>query len=189
MGIFLIMIVIVMIIITFVIYLFTKEIINSKVLLVAGAVLGGAALFVWVTMFFNFHSISLSDESLGHFKIGQKFEENHSFVENPQFSNPKQKVYMEKGNHQFVVTVDQYYRVTSIYHQSKQKNLRTSKGMTIGDDYQSVINAYGDQFKKLWFVEGYGKGIQYQDQSNGIILEFFFNDETLALIELRSKRD
>ncbi|MXI40510.1 hypothetical protein GRW07_24920, partial [Escherichia coli] len=58
----------------------------------------------------------------------------------------------------------------------------------IGDNYSSVIQTYGDQFKKLWFVEGYSKGIQYQDESNGIILEFFFNDNQLALIELRSKR-
>ncbi|WP_342498851.1 hypothetical protein NST15_03195 [Bacillus sp. FSL R5-0820] len=52
-----------------------------------------------------------------------------------------------------------------------------------------MIQMYGNQFKQLWFVEGYSKGIQYQDQSNDIILEFFFNDETLALIELRSKRE
>ncbi|MEK3938234.1 hypothetical protein MKZ03_03015 [Bacillus sp. FSL R5-0431] len=189
MGIFLIIIVIVMITVSLVIYLFKKGIIQSKVLVIVGSVLGGTALFVWMTMFFNFHSVSLTDESLGHFKIGQTFEGDHTFVENPQFSHPKQMVYMEKENQDFVVSVDQYHRVTSIFIQSKQKTLQTSKGVTIGDDYSSVVQTYGDQFKKLWFVEGYSKGIQYQDQSNGIILEFFFNDNTLALIELRSKRN
>lgn len=187
MGIFLIMIVIVMIIVSIVIYLFKKGIIHSKVLVIVGSVLGGTALFFWVTMFFNFHSVSLINESLGHFKIGEKFEGDHTFEEHPQFSHPKQMVYMEKENQDFVVSVDQHHRVISIYNQSKQKKLQTSKGITIGEDYSSVIQTYGDQFKKLWFVEGYSKGIQYQDQSNGIILEFFFNDNTLALIELRSK--
>ncbi|MDF2002651.1 hypothetical protein P2Q02_08255 [Bacillus pumilus] len=189
MGIFLIMICIVMITVSLVIYLFKKGVIRSKVLVIVGSVLGGTALFVWVTMFFYFHSVSLTDESLGHFKIGQKFDGDHTFVESPQFSNPKQMVYMEKGNQNFLVSVDQHHRVISIYNQSKQKNLQTSKGVKIGEDYSSVIQTYGDQFKKLWFVEGYSKGIQYQDQSNGIILEFFFNDNTLALIELRSKRN
>ena len=188
MGIFLMMIVIVMIIVSLAIYLFKKGIIHSKVLVIVGSVLGGTALFVWVAMFFNFHSVSLTNESLGHFKIGEKFERDHTFVENTQFSHPKQRVYMEKENQDFVVSVDQHHRVTSIYNQSKQKKLKTSKGITIGGDYSSVIQTYGDQFKKLWFVEGYSKGIQYQDQSNGIILEFFFNDNKLALIELRSKR-
>ncbi|MFE5473477.1 phospholipase D-like domain-containing protein [Bacillus safensis] len=187
MGIFLIMIVIVMIIVSLAIYLFKKGIIHSKVLVIVGSVLGGTALFVWVSMFFNFHSVSLTNESLGHFKIGEKFERDHTFAENTQFSHPKQRVYMEKENQDFVVSADQHHRVTSIYNQSKQKKLKTSKGITIGDNYSSVIQTYGDQFKKLWFVEGYSKGIQYQDQSNGIILEFFFNDNKLALIELRSK--
>ncbi|MGF9726673.1 hypothetical protein ABEX00_07015 [Bacillus safensis] len=188
MGIFLIMIVIVMIAVSLVIYLFIKGIIQSKVLVIVGSVLGGTALFVWVAMFFNFHSVSLINESLGHFKIGEKFEGDHTFAENTQFSHPKQSVYMEKENQDFVVSVDQHHRVTSIYNQSKQKTLQTSKGVKIGEDYSSVIQTYGEQFKKLWFVEGYSKGIQYQDQSNGIILEFFFNDNKLALIELRSKR-
>ncbi len=74
MGIFLIMIVIVMIIVSLAIYLFKKGIIHSKVLVIVGSVLGGTALFVWVAMFFNFHSVSLINESLGHFKIGEKFE-------------------------------------------------------------------------------------------------------------------
>ncbi|MFF2416319.1 hypothetical protein [Bacillus safensis] len=188
MGIFLIMIVIVMIAVSLVIYLFIKGIIQSKVLVIVGSGLGGTALFVWVAMFFNFHSVSLINESLGHFKIGEKFEGDHTFAENTQFSHPKQSVYMEKENQDFVVSVDQHHRVTSIYNQSKQKTLQTSKGVKIGEDYSSVIQTYGEQFKKLWFVEGYSKGIQYQDQSNGIILEFFFNDNKLALIELRSKR-
>lgn len=122
MGIFLIMIVIVMIIVSLAIYLFKKGIIHSKVLVIVGSVLGGTALFVWVAMFFNFHSVSLTNESLGHFKIGEKFERDHTFVENTQFSHPKQRVYMEKENQDFVVSVDQHHRVTSIYNQSKQKN-------------------------------------------------------------------
>ncbi|WP_342498410.1 hypothetical protein [Bacillus sp. FSL M8-0350] len=106
MGIFLIMIVIVMIIVSLAIYLFKKGIIHSKVLVIVGSVLGGTALFVWVAMFFNFHSVSLTNESLGHFKIGEKFERDHTFVENTQFSHPKQRVYMEKENQDFVVSVD-----------------------------------------------------------------------------------
>ncbi|MEK4182327.1 hypothetical protein [Bacillus sp. FSL K6-1145] len=189
MGIFLIMICIVMITVSSVIYIFKKGIIRSKVLVIVGFVLGGAVLVVWIAMFFNFHSITLTDESLGDFKIGQTFKGDHTFVENSQFSHPKQTVYMERENQDFVLSVDQNHRVISIYNQSKQKNLQTSKGVKIGEDYSSVIQTYGDQFKKLWFVEGYSKGIQYQDQSNGIILEFFFNDNTLALIELRSKQE
>ncbi|AOC57605.1 MULTISPECIES: hypothetical protein [Bacillus] len=188
MGIFLIMICIMMITVSLVIYLFKNGIIRSKVLVIVGSVLGGTVLVVWIAMFFNFHSITLTDESIGHFKIGQTFKGDHHFVENSQFSHPKQTVYMEKENQDFLVSVDQHHRVISIYNQSKQKNLQTSKGVKIGEDYSSVIQTYGDQFKKLWFVEGYSKGIQYQDQSNGLILEFFFNDNTLALIELRSKR-
>ncbi|MCY7619016.1 hypothetical protein ACE6HX_03090 [Bacillus pumilus] len=188
MGIFLITFVFVMIAVTLVIYLFKKGIIRSKVLVIVGSVLGGTVLVVWIAMFFNFYSIALTDESIGHFKIGQTFKGDHNFVENSQFSHPKQTVYMEKENQDFVVSVDQHDRVITIYNHSTQKNLQTSKGVKIGEDYSSVIQTYGDQFKKLWFVEGYSKGIQYQDQSNGIILEFFFNDNTLALIELRSKR-
>ena len=191
MGIFLIMICIVMITVSLMIYLFKQGIIRSKVFVIVGSVLGGSVLVVWIAMFFNFHSIALTDETIGHFKIGQTFKGDHHFVENSQFSHPKQtvyKVYMEKENQDFVLSVDQYHRVISIYNQSKQKNLQTSKGVKIGEDYSSVIQTYGDQFKKLWFVEGYSKGIQYLDQSNGIILEFFFNDNKLALIELRSKR-
>lgn len=189
MGIFLIMICIMMITVSLMIYLFKKGAIRSKVLVIIGSALGGAILVVWIAMFFNFHSITLTDESIGHFKIGQTFKGDHHFVENSQFSHQKQTVYMEKENEDFVVSVDQHHRVTSIYNQSAQKSFQTSKGVTIGADYSSVIQMYGNQFKQLWFVEGYSKGIQYQDQSNGIILEFFFNDETLALIELRSKRE
>ena len=54
MGIFLIMIVIVMIAVSLVIYLFIKGIIQSKVLVIVGSVLGGTALFVWVAMFLIF---------------------------------------------------------------------------------------------------------------------------------------
>ncbi|WP_144525947.1 hypothetical protein [Bacillus pumilus] len=189
MGIFLITFVIVMTAVSLGVYLFKQGIIRSKVLVIVGSILGVTVLVVWVAMFFNFHSITLTDESIGHFKIGQTFRGDHHFVENPQFSHPKQTVYMEKENRDFVLSVDQHHRVVSIYNQSKQKNLQTSKGVKIGDDYSSVKQTYGDQFKKLWFVEGYSKGIQYQDQSNDIILEFFFNDNTLALIELRSKQE
>ena len=188
MGVFLIMICIVMITVSLMIYLFKQGIIRSKVLVIVGSVLGGSVLVVWIAIFFNFHSIALTDESIGHFKIGQTFKGDHHFVENSQFSHPKQTVYIEKENQDFVLSVDQHHRVISIYNQSKQKKLQTSKGVKIGEDYSSVIQTYGDQFKKLWFVEGYSKGIQYQDQSNGIILEFFFNNNKLALIELRSKR-
>ncbi|MFY2226298.1 hypothetical protein [Bacillus altitudinis] len=180
------MICIMMITVSLMIYLFKKGAFRSKVLVIIGSVLGGAILVVWIAMFFNFHSITLTDESIGHFKIGQTFKGDHQFVENSQFSHQKQT---EKENEDFVVSVDQHHRVTSIYNQSTQKSFQTSKGVTIGADYSSVIQMYGNQFKQLWFVEGYSKGIQYQDQSNGIILEFFFNDETLALIELRSKRE
>ncbi|MGE7658566.1 hypothetical protein NST15_03190 [Bacillus sp. FSL R5-0820] len=132
MGIFLIMICIMMITVSFMIYLFEKGAFRSKVLVIIGSVLGGAILVVWIAMFFNFHSITLTDESIGHFKIGQTFKGDHHFVENSQFSQQKQTVYMEKENEDFVVSVDQHHRVTSIYNQSTQKGFKHLRVLQLG---------------------------------------------------------
>lgn len=131
MGVFLIMICIVMITVSLMIYLFKQGIIRSKVLVIVGSVLGGSVLVVWIAMFFNFHSIALTDESIGHFKIGQTFKGDHHFVENSQFSHPKQTVYIEKENQDFVLSVDQHHRVISIYNQSKQKNFKHLKELKL----------------------------------------------------------
>lgn len=178
---------IVMMIVSILVYLFCKGYVSFKVLLRLSFVIGLGAIVFWMAWFFQSQSLSLADESLGDVKIDQTFEKGSSFVEHPQFSNLNETIYMKKGNNGYVVTVNQHHRVTSIFNQSKQTGLQTSKGISIGDNYQTVIQTYGDQYKKLWFVEGYSKGIQYQDQLNGIILDFFFNDEAVALIELRNK--
>jgi len=48
-----------------------------------------------------------------------------------------------------------------------------------------VVEAYGKEYKELWFVEGYETGIQYQDKKRDVVLEFYFNDHKVHLIELK----
>ncbi|MEI4789478.1 hypothetical protein WAX46_03735 [Bacillus sp. FJAT-53060] len=46
---------------------------------------------------------------------------------------------------------------------------------------------YGEEYKNLWFVEGYETGIQYQDKDERLLLEFFFNEDKLYRIEIIKK--
>ncbi|MGE6631601.1 hypothetical protein [Bacillus sp. NPDC077027] len=167
--------------------LYTQKKITLKTMIKSISFMVALAL-IFVVLLTNFHSVSLKNESIRHLSINQKLSNHQAFKKDDRFSHKNEVVFSLKGNDDdLFVTVDQNDQIKSISNHSKQANNQTSKGINIGDSVEDVVKTYGNQYKKLWFVEGYETGIQYQDKKNQLVLEFYFNDDQVYLIELRQR--
>ena len=172
------------------IFLFVKKMISVKLvsILIVLVLIFGIAFYLITAM--NFKSINLGKEVIGGIMIGQSVENKKNLVKDYEISEEDGSiVYTEKGKKDFSVTADKKGKVISILNASPNKKLTTFKGIKINDAFQLVVDTYGKEYKKLWFVEGYETGIQYQDKENDLLLEFYFNDDKLSLIELKKLSD
>lgn len=61
--------------------------------------------------------------------------------------------------------------------ESADASVSTMKGITKAHTFEDVIQQYGSSYRKLRLVEMYGTGIEYRDKKNGIVIEFYFDDE------------
>ncbi|MEH7695000.1 MULTISPECIES: hypothetical protein [Bacillus] len=183
MGVFIITGVVLIFLISF---MFFKNFLSLKSISIISVLFLTIIIVLYVLFFVNFHSVSLKDESLGGFKIGQEID-NHMLKKSDQFSSDNEVVYSKKGDGDFLVTSNKDDQIISITNQSQDQKIKTSKGIKIFDTFQDVIKTYGEEYKNLWFVEGYETGIQYQDKDEQLLLEFFFNEDKLYRIELIKK--
>ncbi|KIL13627.1 hypothetical protein B4127_0639 [Bacillus pumilus] len=186
MGVTLIMGVLLILSMFFLIFLLLKKIIDLKLIIIIGIPFLIIIIVFSILIFVNFHSVSLENESLGSFKIGQEID-NNELEKNDQFSFENEVVYSKKGNEDFLVTSNNKQQIISIINESQNGNIKTSKGIKVNDTFQDVVKAYGKEYKNLWFIEGYETGIQYQDKDEQLLLEFFFNEDKLYRIELIKK--
>ncbi|NPC91746.1 hypothetical protein HOO54_05735 [Bacillus sp. WMMC1349] len=129
-------------------------------------------------------SVDLRNESLANLKIGQEIKSEHQFVKKYDVKEEGTVVLSEKGkiDPNLLVTVDKKKSIVALT--SEGKKYTTSKGIQVKDTFQNVVKTYGEDYKDLWFVEGYESGIQYQDKQNDLLLEFYFIDNKVALIKL-----
>lgn len=79
--------------------------------------------------------------------------------------------------------IDKQEKIVLLFNISSAQTVTIAKGIKINDTLQTVV--YGKEYKELWFVEGYETGIQYQDKKRDVVLEFYFNDHKVHLIELK----
>lgn len=58
-------------------------------------------------------------------------------------------------------------------------SISTMKGINLNSTFADVVHNYGESYRNLRFVEMYGVGIEYRDKKNGIIVQFFFDNDKL----------
>jgi len=56
-------------------------------------------------------------------------------------------------------------------------SIQTPRNVGLGTNYVEVVNAYGEDYRKLSFVEEFDSGIIYSDKENNRALSFYFNND------------
>ena len=114
-------------------------------------------------------------------KIGDSVKNDHRFVK----SGTGVVEYKAKNMSGVKAEIDKQEKIVLLFNISSAQTVTIAKGIKINDTLQTVVEVYGKEYKELWFVEGYETGIQYQDKKRDVVLEFYFNDHKVHLIELK----
>ncbi len=118
-------------------------------------------------------STELSGEGLNQVKVG-------SLIDKEDTSQIKDNViYLAlKRNPGILVRVEKdIIKELTLVTEPINTSISTMKGINMKSTFAEVVHNYGESYRKLRFVEMYGVGIEYRDKKNGIIIQFFFDDD------------
>ncbi len=160
-------------------FLLKKKIISRMALSGVLCLFAVLAFIFYFAATVNFTSVSLENESIAGLKIGDSVKNDHRFVK----SGTGVVEYKVKNMSGVKAEIDKQEKIVLLFNISSAQTV--TKGIKINDTLQTVVEVYGKEYKELWFVEGYETGMQYQDKKRDVVLEFYFNDHKVHLIELK----
>jgi len=127
---------------------------------------------------FNFpqlwqRSTDLSDEGLDQVKVGSLIKK----ADMDRIENNSNYLVL-KANHEIYVQVeDKKVKELTLAADPTDTSISTNKGISIKSTFAQVVHQYGDSYRRLMAVEMYGRGIEYRDKKNSVMIRFYFDDE------------
>lgn len=118
-------------------------------------------------------STSLEDEGIDEVKIGALVDEEETIaVERNVFYDAwkKNPVILLRVDHGII-------REVTLAADASASTVSTKRGITLESTFAEVVEMYGDAYRNLRFVEMYGTGIEYRDKKNGVMLQFYFDND------------
>lgn len=118
-------------------------------------------------------STELSGEGLNQVQVGSLIDKDDtSQIENNVIyltlkRNPKILMRVEKD----------IVKELTLVTEPIDTSISTMKGINLNSTFGDVVHNYGESYRNLRFVEMYGVGIEYRDKKNGIIVQFFFDND------------
>jgi hypothetical protein len=127
----------------------------------------------------NIKSISLADERIGRFTLGQSIKE---FISPELDSTLNTFSTYSTGDGLKVVIQQPDERVIRIGYSHSDTNYSTTEGIKIGDNRNDIISKYGSSYYER--NEQGNSIIGYKDDNKGWTLEFVLSDDKVNSIRL-----
>lgn len=115
-----------------------------------------------------------------HMLVDESFKQTHGDYDKPE--NVRYREFLVFEN--YAVGTD-FQKNEVVYIETEEADIPTTKGITVGDDLDRVIEVYGD--KNYQSNEtGQGRTINFVDRDNKIHLQFWLSDGKVVKIALYS---
>lgn len=124
-------------------------------------------------------STELLGEGLNQVQVGSIIDQDET---TPRENNVIYRVLKRNPNILMRVEKDVIKELTPV-REPQGTPISTMKGIDLNSTFADVVQRYGESYRNLRLVEMYGRGIEYRDKKNGIIIQFFFdNDQPESLV-------
>lgn len=115
----------------------------------------------------------LSRESLAGVKIGETIDPERI---RPLENNNIYDTLVDQADLNIVVEDGKVKELATTFD-TVDSSIQTPRNVGLGTNYVEVVNAYGEDYRKLSFVEEFDSGIIYSDKENNRALSFYFNND------------
>ncbi|WP_414045765.1 hypothetical protein [Macrococcus equi] len=139
---------------------------------------------MWLYNYCTTPDNDLSDEHIGNVGVKQTFKNKDKvFVVDPLIQLEGKTFYRSKKNDGLIVRKENKHdRITAVTL-FKDKDIATSRDITIGSSKQEVIDAYGDTYKKSILPKKQTQ-FHFKDKEHHIGMKFMFKKDKVQKIEL-----
>ncbi|WP_414047151.1 hypothetical protein ACMGE7_09695 [Macrococcus equi] len=139
---------------------------------------------MWLYNYCTTPDNDLSDEYIGNVGVKQTFKNKDKvFVVDPLIQLEGKTFYRSKKNDGLIVRKENKHdRITAVTL-FKDKDIATSRDITIGSSKQEVIDAYGDTYKKSILPKKQTQ-FHFKDKEHHIGMKFMFKKDKVQKIEL-----